>query len=72
MSQRGIIDYLKKNPENWVNRDEIIKELGITKNTFDHNVLRLVSAGEIERTYERVDNPEKPKTKRIVTWIKLT
>lgn len=72
MSQREIISYLLTKPDVWVSREELIKELNVCKNTVAHNLVRLVKAGEIERTYERVKVPDKPKTTHVITWVRLT
>lgn len=72
MGQREVIDYLKRNPDDWVTRDEIIRNTACSLSAINITLKTLVQAGEIERRYERVDNPDEPGKKRVLTWIKLT
>ena len=72
MSQRDVIDYLKRYPDTWVTRDEIIRNMNLSLSSANYTIKALVKAGEIERRYERVEDLDKPGYKRVVTWIKLS
>ena len=72
MGQREIIDYLKLNPNTWVTADELTEATNRNASSTRHSIKMLVQAGEITRRYDRVDNPEKPGHKRIITWVKLS
>ena len=72
MGQRDIINYLIKYPTIWISRDEILRATRMSKDAANKAITKLVQAGEIERRYERIDNPDKPGTKRVITWVKLT
>jgi len=72
MGQREVINHLKLNPNNWVSVDELSEVTGRNVSSTRHAVRVLVQAGEITRRYDRVDNPEKPGHKRIITWVKLS
>ena len=72
MSQKDIIDYLKCNPDNWVTRNELMNSLGLSLASANNSIRALIKAGEIERRYVRIDNPNKYGTQVVVTSIKLT
>ena len=72
MGQREVINYLIKNQNDWITRDELIRVTNTSIDSMKITLRTLVQAGEIERRYERVDNPNRPGTKHVITWVKLT